>query len=682
MATSNTQRTNDNYESVIFIWFNSQEQSNVNMVGPLRAINNNVQTFTESSSCFEMIQSSNEKIFFISSLNNNQLIATIHDFPAVEAIFILDPNAGDVRGHFPKLFGTFTQQEELLRLVKDVLDTFEQVQLEEFSFEQDKIFLWSQLWKEELINRKVSSNKNALIEITRQYYRDNSRIMAVIEEFDKSYRPGEVINWCSRSPFPARFLFHALRSHNKVQLNACRFLFVDATRFFRQHLKQKSSDQVYRGMKLSDAELDKFEAHIGELVCTSGFFPCTKLRTNALTLASLPTYRPDLSSVLIKIDCDASSLFTEISNKQTSSLIVFDPCMTFRIVYVNRGPMSVIKIKTAGDSGKKFALEYMQNHKSDTITAVLDELLRPPTPPPKPPTPPPPPKPPTPPPPPKPVTPPPAEIINITPSFITVEETKAEQYVGQGDINLALSTYQRIQPMTARILNRMGDLSAVKKSDYDYALQCHQQALKMQKESNEDISGTLVYIGNAHRGRREYDIALNFYNQALELRQNNPTTSPATIAANFLSISKAHWARREYPQAITNAEQALAIQEALVPPQEPEVGVTLSLLGNFHRDTRDYTSALDLCTRALDIFERILSPYSSLTAGVLYQLGKIHLNLGALSDAQQSLEQANKIYRRIVPAGHPDRVSAENELQRVNQFLEQNQDNQGGNSVL
>lgn len=142
--------TDENYESVIFIWFNPQDQSSVNIVGPLRAINHNVQTFNESSSCFEMIRSSNEKIFFISSVNNNQLISTVHDFPAVEAIFILDPNEDMVRGDFPKLFGVFPQQEELLRLVKEVFDAFEQVQLEDFAFEQEKIFLWSQLWKEEV----------------------------------------------------------------------------------------------------------------------------------------------------------------------------------------------------------------------------------------------------------------------------------------------------------------------------------------------------------------------------------------------------------------------------------------------------------------------------------------------------------------------------------------------------
>ena len=173
-------------------------------------------------------------------------------------------------------------------------------------------------------------------------------------------------------------------------------------------------------MKLSNEILDKFEAHVGQLVCTSGFFPCTKSRTNALTLASLPAYRSDLLPVLFKIDCDASSLYTELANKYSSPMIVFDICTAFRIVYINRGPMSVIKMKTAGEDGKKIALEYLEKHKDETIQSLLDELLRPPkppTPPPKPPTPPPPPRIPTPPPPRIPTPPPFKSKIHRTEMF-------------------------------------------------------------------------------------------------------------------------------------------------------------------------------------------------------------------------------------------------------------------------
>lgn len=224
----------------------------------------------------------------------------------------------------------------------------------------------------------------------RKYYQDNLRIVSLIEEFEKVYRPTDILSWCLRSPFPSRFLHHALRSHHKEGLRLCQSLLIDAVRRFQQQPARKTTDQFYRGMKLTNELLEQFETHVGQLVSTSAFFPCTKSRTNALTLASMANYRPDLYPVLFKVDCDGTTQYIEIPNKNAPSTIVFDLCTAFRIVYVNRGGMSVIKLKTATEAGKKIALNYLEQNKDKTIPTLMAELLIPP----KPPTPPPPPPPP------------------------------------------------------------------------------------------------------------------------------------------------------------------------------------------------------------------------------------------------------------------------------------------------
>ncbi len=65
---------------------------------------------------------------------------------------------------------------------------------------------------------------------------------------------------------------------------------------------------------------------------------------------------------------------------------------------------------------------------------------------------------------------------------LTVEEMKAKKYAEKGDVDLALVTYRHIKPVTARILNAMGQLCADRKGDHEYALQCFKQALKMQEK--------------------------------------------------------------------------------------------------------------------------------------------------------------------------------------------------------
>ena len=148
----------EKYECVTLIWFDPQGQSNVNLTGALRTIHDSVQVFTEFSTCLDVIKTSEEKLFFISSSNNSELIGMVNGLSAVEAIFILATNAESVKGNFPKLFGIFNQQEELLRVLKEILDVFEQVQSEEFNFEEEKVFLWAQLWKEEVSNESFPKN--------------------------------------------------------------------------------------------------------------------------------------------------------------------------------------------------------------------------------------------------------------------------------------------------------------------------------------------------------------------------------------------------------------------------------------------------------------------------------------------------------------------------------------------
>lgn len=231
--------------------------------------------------------------------------------------------------------------------------------------------------------------KEIFVNAARKCYRDNPVILRQIDELEKTYRSSEVISWCLRSPFPSRFLHHAIRAHNKDQLRVCRSIFIDVFHIFEQHPQRRTTDQFYRGMKLSNEIINKFEAHIGQLVSTSGFFPSTRSRSNALALASLPAYRPDLLPVLFKIDCDQLSVYIDLANKYPSPLLAFELCSAFRVVHVNRGAITVVKLKTDRDSGRRLASRYLDQHSDVTIQSLLDELITPP----KPPTPPPPPPP-------------------------------------------------------------------------------------------------------------------------------------------------------------------------------------------------------------------------------------------------------------------------------------------------
>lgn len=142
--------TSKNFDSVVLVWLDIQKSLTTKIIRSFQSVNDSVRAYNDPSLCFDDIRYSNEKIFFISSSNNTELIATVHEFPAVEAIFVFDPKVINVKHNFPKFRGVFNSQDELLEAVTETLNVFEQVQFELFAYEENNTFLWRQLWKEKV----------------------------------------------------------------------------------------------------------------------------------------------------------------------------------------------------------------------------------------------------------------------------------------------------------------------------------------------------------------------------------------------------------------------------------------------------------------------------------------------------------------------------------------------------
>ena len=141
-----------NREPIIFFWLDLQSQLTSALIGLLRAVNDGIQTYTNVSSCMNALQTTKEKIFFISSSSDEELISTLNTIENIEAIFVFEFEVNTIKGEYSKLIGICNQHEELIQMLKQTLDIFQQIQLERFVFEGDNVFLWLQLWTEQVID--------------------------------------------------------------------------------------------------------------------------------------------------------------------------------------------------------------------------------------------------------------------------------------------------------------------------------------------------------------------------------------------------------------------------------------------------------------------------------------------------------------------------------------------------
>ena len=160
---TNTNDTNTvNRENILFVYLDLQSEIPASVITSLEGINNRVQTFNDPSICYDFLQTVFDRIFFICPADEKELVTAAHDLSAVEAIFLLGSNSQIDRSRLIKINGIYDQFEDLLGGLREALEWFEHTQMDLFSLERDRMFLWSQLWKEE-VDRRFSSMFDAFL---------------------------------------------------------------------------------------------------------------------------------------------------------------------------------------------------------------------------------------------------------------------------------------------------------------------------------------------------------------------------------------------------------------------------------------------------------------------------------------------------------------------------------------
>lgn len=150
-AAINTNDTNlVNRENILFIYFDPHSELLPCMITSLEEINNRVQTFNDPSICYDSLQTLFDRIFFLCPADEKDLFEAVHDLDTVEAIFLFGSNPQIDRTQLAKISGIYSQFEELLCGLREALEWFEHTQMDFFSFDRDRMFLWTQLWKEEV----------------------------------------------------------------------------------------------------------------------------------------------------------------------------------------------------------------------------------------------------------------------------------------------------------------------------------------------------------------------------------------------------------------------------------------------------------------------------------------------------------------------------------------------------
>ena len=262
-------------------------------------------------------------------------------------------------GQYPKIVGMFDDETRLIQSIRQELNDLHK-QLATFSLyknqkstrdllEESASFLWFQLFKDILLQMPRSEQaKQDMIDQCKRFYRGNTEELQLIEEFERTYTRSDTIRWYTKQCFIYRLCNKALRTEDIELLYLFRYYIQDLCKrikseyqIFRNNHLDEPIIKLYRGLKLTKDEIEKYRTNIGSLISTNGFLSTSRNYDLALAFALKTSKRSiDVLPTLFIIEADVRldhAVFADISSLSIypeEEEILFDIGCAFKITEV------------------------------------------------------------------------------------------------------------------------------------------------------------------------------------------------------------------------------------------------------------------------------------------------------------------------------------------------------------
>jgi tetratricopeptide (TPR) repeat protein len=595
----------DNKEDIRLIWLdeNMNDSPGYHFTQTmLLELNPAAQFYSNFDRCFDLIKSiKDEQIFLIiSGTFAQRVLSQIHHQQTLIAIFIFCANRQhyeSLMGEFNKIVEIFTDQESLLKSVREKMNIVEKQTLTFCLFDQKQKEL-KDLSKESasfLLNQMLiyvlrqmpqdEQSKKEMLNIYHDYYQNNKYELEKIKEFEENYNREKAIEWYTNECFLYRLLNKALRTDDIELLYTFRFFIIDlcaAIEDKSHYLKDKGTLILYRGTKIPMEKLQKLKENIGKIISINGFLSTSRNINVSLQVTHSNFIMIGFESVLFEIQANPSLktvIFADVTTHRQiegEERILFNLNSLFKIHSVNFDSMlNLWKVQlSATDEGKEKVEEYLALCKQQTegYTPVI--------------------------------------------------------YFG------------RLH------MNELGQI--------DRAGKYFNMLLKSLPSDHPDISAVYNNIANVHQEKREYNLALKNYEIAYEIRRKQLPPNHPYIAASLNNIGNIYKAKRNYDIALDYYQQALNIKEKICFDDNLQKVMMIENIGKVYTNKEDFDTALTYLSRALETFKRVLPDQHADIATCLGQRGYVYEKKGDLVAALDYYDQQLKMEEQYLPFDHPN----------------------------
>ncbi len=207
------------------------------------------------------------------------------------------------------------------------------------------------------------------------------------------------------------------------------------------------------------------------------------------------------------------------------------------------------------------------------------------------------------------------------------------------------------------------------KGEYESSLEYYKQALEIREtelgKQNVDTATTYNDIGLVYKIKGEYDEAIKYYKKALSIREEVLGRLHSDTATVYNNIAGVNGAKGENDKALKYYMQALEICEAVLGKQDPLTATTYNNIAIVYKAKRDYRKALNYYHQALEISEAVLGKQHPNTATMYNNIGIVYKIKGEYDEAIKYYKQALVIREAVLGKQHPFTASTYNNIAGV-----------------
>ena len=214
-----------------------------------------------------------------------------------------------------------------------------------------------------------------------------------------------------------------------------------------------------------------------------------------------------------------------------------------------------------------------------------------------------------------------------------------------------------LDPENVEWINDAAEYIYLRIGDYNRALEYYNNALKIREKvlGTEHPSTATSYnnIGLCYDNLGDYDKALEYYNKALKISEKVLGTEHPFTATSYNNIGACYDNLGDYDKALEYYNKALKIRKKVLGTEHPSTALSYNNIGACYNSLGDYDKALVYHNKALEIREKVLGAEHPFTATSYNNIGGCYNSLGDYDKALVYLNKALKISEKVLGTEHP-----------------------------